>query len=174
MSMYNAPGRYTVKVTAMQFGETENGKPGLFFTIEPLTFHGPEGDVQAENTPRTIAYYFSTPENAAISLEQLRRLGWEGTSFKDLYEGTWSLVDQELLARCKEDNWTDKETGEEKTSEKWSFLTGPGGMKVTGTAPKPVKDLDTRFGHLLKNSTNGTPPTKPTSTGASRRSSTPF
>ncbi|MFL5330891.1 MAG: hypothetical protein ACJ8C4_18495 [Gemmataceae bacterium] len=70
-----------------------------------------------------------------LSMEQLRALGWHGTSFHDLAGD-----------------------GEERTTEKWQFLTGTGGMKTAPAVQQDVLDLQARFGHLLQ----ANPPKQPT------------
>jgi hypothetical protein len=176
MTAYFEPDRYTVRVIEQKVGKTEKGTPGLFFTVVPLVRNTPDGDVHQPHETRTIAFYFSTVENTRISIQQLRNLGWQGTSFIELAasadsETGWSLVGQELAARCEHEEWTNSD-GEARVSEKWRFVIGAG-LQVNASEHKDLLDLDARFGHLLNPSAPKRPAAPPQQQQPQRRQSMP-
>jgi hypothetical protein len=129
MAIYYDEGRCKVRVTALKFGKTDSGKLCLAFAVLPLEKlpgrPGQEAEPVYEGDERTVGFYFASPKNAEISVQELRRLGWKGTSFADRLrdgEEAWSLVGQALTARCWYDDFT-RDDGTTRQVEKWAFAT---------------------------------------------------
>jgi hypothetical protein len=144
-------GRYRVKVTGQQLGRTEAGKLELCFTIEPLVQFaqgnaGQDYDVSGMGT-RTVRFYFVSEENTRISVETLRALGWEGTTFGSLADGTWDLTGRELPARCEHETYSTADS-EERSTERWSFITQRP-RQLAAVEDGTLAELDARFGHVL-------------------------
>ncbi len=171
MNITYARGRYRVAVLAQNFGTNDNGKWCLEYQIRPLgllTARGEEPIDGALQGERSVRYYFASAENTRISIEQLRLLGWAGSSFTDFVPGpdgppAWSLVGQTLLADCDHETYRNRDELE-VTTERWRFIATTSRSVVTAQVERTrVRELDARFAALLTASV--TPRAAPPSPG---------
>lgn len=157
MSVIYEEGRYRVRVTAQAFGQNKNNKVCAGIEFSPSCWltdaagqqrnEDIDGDVIGR---RSQSFFFVTDENARISIEQLRGLGWTGQDFDDLAK--WQeLVGKELVAKCVHERIIDQQ-GEERQIERWTIFTPgkPLSERVTKPEAKATRELQSRFGNLLK------------------------
>lgn len=136
-------GTYKGTVTNQRFGETPNGSTYFALEFEPTEATG------ANTFPETVykreVTFYLTEKAAKYSIENLRRIGWKGTSFQSLdptIEGYESLEGTELHLFC---DYSDK------GYEDWN-LTAPGGGASKESKKGIASKLDKLFGKALKSS----------------------
>lgn len=144
-------GRYACKVISQALGEAGTGNPqfalrfqvmGLVDPADPTRFI--PGQQQYERT------YYRTITEKTIDyfLEDLKALGFTGSSFKELDPATPNFHDFKGLdidMWCAHENAQD---GGER--EKWSVARQGGELTMNPIDPKKVRDLDNLFGKQLK------------------------
>ena len=140
-------GEYQVRVVHQAWEQTSNDNPMLVLNITVLarverreeeTFRSP-----VTERDRRIRMVF-TDKTVDYRLEELRRIGWLGTSFADLHPATPNYHDfagYEFVARCEHRDYKGK------PQEEWSVQRGD-------TAGKPLdlrglRTLDTLYAKNL-------------------------
>lgn len=157
---YYAKGEYMFAVEEQGFGESKNGTPFFFFRGKPVSIILPDGGGEPceKQYDREIVRYLSE-KAVEYTIADLRRLGWEGESFKELdpsVNGHLSWVGQTIHVVCEH------EENDKGTWERWGLPF------VAGDKPeKPKSDvriawkLDAMFGKIAKQTaTKKSPPKK--------------
>ena len=125
--MYQANAIHQVEIKAAAWGLNKNGTPNVTVDFLVLGMEVP-GEDQLTNVGqemRSISYYFATDENARISMDQLKRIGFAGAFPDDFETGNHGLTGKVLRAKCVHDSYTDA-NGMTRHGEKWTFVTGSG------------------------------------------------
>lgn len=164
MSIVYEEGRYRIKITDQQFGHNRNGKACAAVEFSPQEWlTDSEGHHRNEKIDgdtigrRSASYFFANDENARISIEQLRGLGWKGESFDDLT--AWKeLIGKELIAKCVYETFLN-DKAEQIQTERWTIFTAgkPLSERVTRPEAKATRELQSRFGNLLKGTATPAP-----------------
>ena len=142
---YYPPGNYRAVVTNQGLTESKEKKTPTFvlrFSVEEAL--GPAMPPM-ERYERS-AYLYINENTVNFFFEKLQRLGFYGTSFKQLdpdNEGFHSFIGQEIEVYCKHEEYNDKWT------EKWDLSRG-GAMELTPLPSKTLRDLDNLYGAQLK------------------------
>lgn len=143
-------GTYRGVVTAQRFGETPTGSPYFAIEFEPKEATG-ANDFPDIVFKREVTLYM-TEKAAPYSIANLRRIGWEGSSFAALdptREDFDSLAGTEIDVVC---DYNDK------GYEDWN-LAGPNNAPKESDKTLPGK-LDKLFGKALKSSASKATPAK--------------
>lgn len=144
-------GRYACKVIDQALGEAGTGNPqfvlrfqvqGLVDPADPAAFIPARGQYERTHyrtiTDKTISYF----------TDDLKTLGFAGSSFKDLDPKTDGFHDfrgQDVDMWCAHED--DPKGGKR---EKWSVARVSGALEVKPLEPKKLRDLDNLFGKQLK------------------------
>lgn len=147
MSSFYEPGRYRVKVVAASLGESQGGTPQVELGIQILGRYdmtdgrylpcdGPDQTVYLSMTENTMG----TPANPGWVMQTLTDLGFKGNTFADLAP----LVGQVRDGEMKMDEW------EGRSFPKWSIYRARGSQPLRPLDRSKSRQLDTRFGNLLK------------------------
>lgn len=162
-------GDYAAKVTDQAFGQADNEAKTAFFalTVQPIAKLDLETGDRTSVDPfnRTIRMFLSE-KAAPHTIKKLRTLGFEGVSFAELNpetDGHFSLVGQEVVVRCKHEEYQGKQ------QERWDF-PGDGGAGIKPLDDKGMRKLDALFGKHLK---DGKPMAKREAATASAGNSAP-
>jgi hypothetical protein len=144
-------GRYACKVIDQALGEAGTGNPqfvlrfqvmGLVDPADPSAFIPARGQYERTHyrtiTEKTISYF----------MDDLKALGFAGSSFRDLdpkSEGFHDFRGQDVDMWCAHE--PDQKGG---TREKWGVARQAGALEVKPLEPKKLRDLDNLFGKQLK------------------------
>ena len=145
---YYAEGDYLFRVTDQGFGETKNGVPFFFLRGTPTTLliNGNE-EMCEKQFEREITKYLSD-KAVEYTIKDLRALGWEGESFKELdptQPNSLSWVGQSIRVYCEH------ETNDAGTWERWNlpYVASDKPAKAKSDV-KIASKLDALFGKLAK------------------------
>ena len=150
-------GTYWVKGTAQGFGESENKKTPYFWVeFEPMgrvNPDNPEALIGCEKRTRDIKMYLKKGQCIDISVQNLRNLGWEGSSFQDLEPGgAFSFVGKEFKLEC-----THRQV-DDKIYDDWAV---PFWREPAESKPGIANKLDALFGTELGSGTPAAAPAPP-------------
>ena len=149
-----APGYYKVRITRWSLGKAGTGTPQFalsFNIIGMVNQEDPEGElVSVYHEERTI-FRAITDKTVDFVTEDLRHLGFEGTSFAQLdptssEAGATDFRGLEIMVRC------DHETYQGQPKERWSFAWGGGKFQQKPLEKTELQKLDAMFGRKLKES----------------------
>jgi hypothetical protein len=158
MSTHYNQGPYFCDVTGQQLTKTKNGNPQFELDMQPYAAIQQDGEplvLDANGPPRTI-YMVITEKSGDFVLENLRSIGFAGSSFSqldaDMSKGkVHSFVGQRIRTFCNH------ETYEGVTREKWMVSSGEKRQnEPLDTAS--VRKLDALFGKQLKNGAKSSAP----------------
>jgi hypothetical protein len=163
MSVFYAPGKYACQITNQALGETTSTKKPQFVLqfkvlglVDPAN---PANYIPATAQYDRTSYRVITDKTIDYFIEDLRAMGFQGTSFKHLdpkSEGFHDFVGLDLDMVCTHDTY------EGKTNEKWNIARSSD-FSVEALEPAKVRELDNLFGANLKamKKTNGAKPQPP-------------
>ncbi len=156
-------GQYHCEVTSQGFSESQSGTPFFFLKVEPDSYIEAGGEVRPVHdvAERTVYMYLTDKTNDRV-IGQLRELGFDGSSFRELEPGGgYSFVGDTIILRCEHDVY------ENKRREKWDIPFSGGAEQTEGVARR----LDRLFGADLKRTATNpvkqptSPPSEPTNIG---------
>jgi hypothetical protein len=142
-------GKYRVRFvggTSQGFGESkQKGTPYFFATFEPIAFIADDGTEETgiPKDRRDVELYI-TENTADRVVNNLRSIGWKGSTFANLDPGVagyHDLAGVEAVLECK------LETYEGKERDKWEFPRPPRHSELGKDAKK---SLDRLAGKALK------------------------
>lgn len=150
-SPYYAVGRYACKVTAQALGETSTGNPQFVLRFQVLGLVDPADPgkyIAAGQQFERTHYRAITEKTIKYFLDDLKILGFDGSSFKDLDPATEGFHD---FRGMDIDMWCAHENGQDGGQrEKWGVARQGGSLEVKPLEPKKLRDLDNLFGKQLK------------------------
>lgn len=154
--MANAPyydtGRYACKVVDQALGETGTGKPQFALRFQVLGLVDPKDPktyIPAAAQYERTHYRTITEKTIPYFIEDLKALGFQGDSFKDLdpkTEGFHDFRGLDIDMWCSHENTQDG-SGQR---EKWGVARQGGSLEVKPLEAKKIRDLDNLFGKQLK------------------------
>lgn len=135
-------GYYSARINAEAFGDNGNGKPFVALDLEIMGQY--EGDDIVDCTPGkcTVRFYFVSDDNARISIEQLRKIGWQGENLDEFNTGS-GLVGTTHIMQCTYDG----------KYHNWKFQAtqaGGGGTAKVVTSPTKARELNAKYSKFLK------------------------
>ncbi len=159
-------GRYACKITGQALGKAGTGNPQFVLRFQVFGLVDPQDPSRFIPAPQQYErthYRTITEKTVPYLLEDLKILGFDGDSFRDLDPGTEGFCD----FRGKDvDMWCAHEQAQDGGErEKWSVARQGGGeMKVDPLDSKKVRELDNLFGKQLKGLRSATSPRPRTET----------
>ena len=148
MATYDT-GKYLCEVIGQGFGELPNEKktPYFFLEVKPLGLINPSDPdgalLYCDDFPRT-ANMFLTEAATPYTIDRLRSLGWNGTSFKDIEPtGSHSFAGQRIELVCTHD------TKGDKTYDRFDFPMMGGGASAESD-PSIARKMDALYGKALQ------------------------
>jgi hypothetical protein len=153
MSTYYEVGKYACRITSQAMGEAKTGTPQFILRFTVLARVYDDGEMERVNRQyERTAYRAITEKTIPYLIEDLKTLGFQGSSFRDLDPSSPNFFD--LEGRDVE-MWCGHEAGTDgENREKWG-VARQGGAKKDAPQVKPVdakklRDLDNLFGKHLK------------------------
>ena len=135
---YYEPGYYECVIRDQGFDVSKEKKtPCFWLPFVPITSQG-DGEY------RRMVHLWLTDKTIDNVVARLRLLGWEGTSFKDLEPGGFSLKGKSVRLRC------DHEQHDDKIYEKWEFPPPEGSGQQAENVDGVARKLDALFDKALK------------------------
>lgn len=148
---YYQVGRYACKVVAQALGEASTGNPQFVLRFQVMGQVDPKDPshyIPAEQQYERTHYRSITDKTIDYFTEDLKLLGFAGSSFKDLDPSNDGFHDFRGLDI---DMWCAHERAQDGGDrEKWSVARQGGDFKVDPLDAKKVRDLDNLFGKQLK------------------------
>jgi hypothetical protein len=148
-SAYYKKGRYACKVVSQALGENKKGNPQFvlrFLVLGEVDPTEPTNYIPAGQQYERTHYRVITEKTIDYFIDDLKLLGFEGASFKDLDPSSPTFHD---MTGLDIDMWCDVEEWDGGTQEKWG-VAQVGGFKIEPLDAKKVRDLDNLFGKQLK------------------------
>lgn len=145
MAVYEQ-GSYRCVVAEQGFSESKEKKtPCFFLRVQPFAHCGHGGETEVPQQDRTINLYL-TDGTIDFVIEDLRALGWNGTSFDELdpeSSNCHSFVGNEVPAFCEHEQYNGK------IQERWN-LRVRGARQAEKLPPDKLRSLNAMFGKKLK------------------------
>jgi len=140
---YYQEGLYEVRFKSQGFSESKEKKtPFFFLTFDPVNLILGDDIHPVDARYECKVDLWLTEKTVERTVENLRTIGWEGNSFRDLEPGGFSFEGVVGHLRCSH------EQNGEKVYDKWDF-PATGGVKVEHVSGM-AKKLDALFGKALK------------------------
>jgi hypothetical protein len=153
MSTYYEVGKYECRITSQAIGEAKTGTPQFILRFNVLGKVYDDGEMERVNREyERTAYRAITEKTIPYLIEDLKTLGFQGSSFRDLDPGSPNFFD--LEGRAVE-MWCSHEEGQDgENREKWG-VARQGGPKreapqVKALDAAKLRSLDNLFGKHLK------------------------
>jgi hypothetical protein len=149
MSVFYSVGRYICEIKSQALGEAGTGTPQFILRFTVMGEVDDDGNVAGVNRSyeRTM-YRAITEKTIPYLIEDLKALGFRGSSFRDLDPSSPSFFDlsgQEVEMYCAHEDGTNGER------EKWSVAFAKReAQPVKAVDSKKLRDLDNLFGKHLK------------------------
>lgn len=170
------PGKYLGRVTGQGLGESKDKRTPFFGLsvdilgkINPMD---PQGDLlPCPGGQRTVRLWL-TDQTADRSIADLQRLGFTGSSFRQLdpaSPGGWSIIGADIELYCSQEP-DSRSPGE--MQEKWG-IAREGGLKLEPIDQSGVKKLDALFGKQLKALSKSAPARAPAERAAQEQTVPP-
>jgi len=151
VSAFYSVGRYACKITEQAMGEAKTGTPQFVLRFKVMGQVDPEDPskyIPAEQQYERTHYRAITEKTVPYLMEDLKTLGFQGTSFRDLDPQTPGFHD---FRGYDVDMWCAHEPDQSGSNrEKWGVARTGGALEVKPLEPKKLRDLDNLFGKHLK------------------------
>jgi hypothetical protein len=146
------PGNYVAEVLQQALGENENtGTSQLVLQVKILGKPDPadpESYMATQQYTRTI-YCYITPKTIDYFIENLKTLGFQGSSFSELDPSSpnfQSFAGRQIEVYCQHE--TNTRSGE--LHEKWGISSGSKSIEIKPLTTKKTRELDMLFGKNLR------------------------
>ena len=147
---FYAVGRYACKITEQALGEAKTGNPQFVLRFKVLGLVDPDDPskyIPAAAQYERTHYRTITEKTIPYLMDDLKTLGFQGTSFRDLDPQTEGFHD---FRGGDIDMWCGHEQGQDGIREKWGVARVSGPLEVKPLEAKKLRDLDNLFGKHLK------------------------
>lgn len=163
MKPYYPVGKYACQVTGQALGQASTGNPQFvlrFKVLGKVDPANPDNFIPAEQQYERTHYRSITEKTIDFFVEDLKTLGFQGASFKELDPNQpvhHTFVGMDVDMWCSHNKAQD---GSDR--EQWGIArVGGSDFKVDPLDPKKVRELDNLFGKNLRALSGDKPPSTP-------------